>query len=111
MPIGVALPSALLDPGTKPPAKGGAFEDVARRAAYADVAGALWRHHNVYGGWADAEASCGEASCEKFMATTTPYQVSYARLAPGLLNSPEEVDEVLEAIGALAQPGFSSRNV
>ena len=36
------------------------------------------------------------------VATVTPYATSYARLAPGLLNSPEEVDQVLAAIRALA---------
>ena len=36
------------------------------------------------------------------VATVTPYATSYARLAPGLLNSPEEVDQVLAAVRALA---------
>jgi isopenicillin-N epimerase len=36
------------------------------------------------------------------VATLTPYTTTYARLAPGLLNSPEEVDQVLGAIRALA---------
>ena len=36
------------------------------------------------------------------VATTTPYATSYARLAPGLLNSPEEVEATLAAIRALA---------
>jgi selenocysteine lyase/cysteine desulfurase len=35
------------------------------------------------------------------VATVTPYANSYARLAPGLLNSPEEVDTVLAAIRTL----------
>jgi selenocysteine lyase/cysteine desulfurase len=35
------------------------------------------------------------------IATLTPYTTTYARLAPGLLNSPEEVDVVLAAIHAL----------
>ena len=35
-------------------------------------------------------------------ATTTPYDLSHARLAPGLLNTPEEVDQVLRAVRALA---------
>jgi selenocysteine lyase/cysteine desulfurase len=34
--------------------------------------------------------------------STTPYAASYARLTPGLLNSPEEVDLALSAIHALA---------
>ena len=36
------------------------------------------------------------------VATTTPYATSYARLAPGLLNSTEEVDATLAAVRALA---------
>jgi isopenicillin-N epimerase len=36
------------------------------------------------------------------IATVTPYANAYARLAPGLLNSPEDVDQVLAAVGALA---------
>ena len=36
------------------------------------------------------------------VATVTPYATTYARLAPGLLNSPEEVDQVLGAVRALA---------
>jgi isopenicillin-N epimerase len=36
------------------------------------------------------------------IATETPYATSYARLAPGLLNSPAEVDQVLAAVRALA---------
>ena len=38
----------------------------------------------------------------QIVATVTPYATSYARLAPGLLNTPEEVDQVLTAIAALA---------
>jgi selenocysteine lyase/cysteine desulfurase len=36
------------------------------------------------------------------VATTTPYATSYARLAPGLLNSPGEVETTLAAVRALA---------
>jgi isopenicillin-N epimerase len=36
------------------------------------------------------------------IATTTPYSPSYARLAPGLLNTPDEVDQVLREVRALA---------
>ena len=36
------------------------------------------------------------------IATLTPYATTYARLAPGLINSPEEVDAVLAAISVLA---------
>jgi selenocysteine lyase/cysteine desulfurase len=38
----------------------------------------------------------------QIIATVTPYATSYARVAPGLLNSPEEVDAALSAIRALA---------
>jgi len=36
------------------------------------------------------------------VATVSPYATSYARLAPGLLNSPEEVDQVLAGVRSLA---------
>ena len=38
----------------------------------------------------------------QIVATVTPYATSYARLAPGLLNTPEEVDILLAAISAMA---------
>ena len=38
----------------------------------------------------------------QIIATTTPYSPSYARLAPGLLNAPDEVEQVLREIRALA---------
>ena len=38
----------------------------------------------------------------RIVATTTPYSPSYARLAPGLMNSPEEVETVLREVRALA---------
>jgi selenocysteine lyase/cysteine desulfurase len=38
---------------------------------------------------------------KRIVASTTPYLPSYARLAPGLLNSPEEVETVLREIRAL----------
>ena len=37
----------------------------------------------------------------RIIATTTPYSPSYARLAPGLVNTPTEVDKVLEAVQSL----------
>ncbi len=37
----------------------------------------------------------------RITATTTPYDPSHARLAAGLLNTPEEVDQVLRAIRTL----------
>jgi isopenicillin-N epimerase len=36
------------------------------------------------------------------VATTTPYATSYARLAPGLLNSPAEVEATLAAVRSIA---------
>ncbi|MBX3202075.1 MAG: aminotransferase class V-fold PLP-dependent enzyme [Labilithrix sp.] len=41
-------------------------------------------------------------AANKIMASTTPYATSYARVAPGLLNSPTEVDAVLRRIRELA---------
>jgi isopenicillin-N epimerase len=38
----------------------------------------------------------------KIVASTTPYGISYARLAPSLVNTPQEVDATLRAIRALA---------
>jgi selenocysteine lyase/cysteine desulfurase len=37
------------------------------------------------------------------IATTTPYSPSYARLAPGIVNTPDEVEVVLDAIRALGK--------
>ena len=37
------------------------------------------------------------------IATVTPYSPSYARLAPGLVNTPDEVDQVLEAVRSLGR--------
>lgn len=39
---------------------------------------------------------------KKIIATTTPYRVSHARLAPGLPNTPEEVEAALREIRALS---------
>lgn len=39
---------------------------------------------------------------KRIVASQTPYAQTYARLAPGLLNSPQEVDTVLREIRALA---------
>lgn len=36
------------------------------------------------------------------IASTTPYEVSYARLTPGVYNTPDEIDRVLEQIRELA---------
>jgi selenocysteine lyase/cysteine desulfurase len=37
----------------------------------------------------------------KIIASTSPYAVSYARLAPGLLNDEQQVDGALAALAAL----------
>jgi selenocysteine lyase/cysteine desulfurase len=37
----------------------------------------------------------------RIIATVTPYSPSHARLAPGLLNSPEEVETALREVAAL----------
>ena len=39
----------------------------------------------------------------RIIATTTPYSPTYARLAPGLVNTKDEVDTVLEAVQSLAR--------
>jgi isopenicillin-N epimerase len=41
-------------------------------------------------------------SAQRIIASTTPYATSYARLAPGLLNSPSEVDTALRRVRELA---------
>ncbi|MDQ3755530.1 MAG: aminotransferase class V-fold PLP-dependent enzyme, partial [Acidobacteriota bacterium] len=38
----------------------------------------------------------------RIIASTAPYGVPYARLAPSLLNSPEEIETTLSEIRALA---------
>ena len=38
----------------------------------------------------------------RIIASNSPYAVSYARLAPSLVNTPEEVDEALRALRAIA---------
>ena len=38
----------------------------------------------------------------RIIASASPYRVSYARLAPSLVNSPEEVDAALAAVRAIA---------
>lgn len=39
----------------------------------------------------------------RIIASTSPYKVSYARLAPSLMNTPEEVDAVVAAVRAIAR--------
>jgi isopenicillin-N epimerase len=43
-----------------------------------------------------------ELRARRIIASTTPYATSYARLTPGLLNTPEEVDRALAEIGKMA---------
>jgi isopenicillin-N epimerase len=38
---------------------------------------------------------------QKIIASTSPYAVSYARLAPSLVNTPEEVERAARAVHAL----------
>jgi selenocysteine lyase/cysteine desulfurase len=40
---------------------------------------------------------------KRIVASATPYRTSYARLTPGLLNTPEEVETALRAVGELAR--------
>jgi selenocysteine lyase/cysteine desulfurase len=39
----------------------------------------------------------------RIIATVTPYSPSYARLAPGMVNTVHEVDKVLDAVQSLAK--------
>lgn len=48
------------------------------------------------------EEVVGRLMAKKIVATTTPYENTYARLAPGLLNTPADVDTALAAIRELA---------
>jgi selenocysteine lyase/cysteine desulfurase len=38
---------------------------------------------------------------QKIIASTSPYAISYARLAPSLVNTPEEVERAARAVHAL----------
>jgi selenocysteine lyase/cysteine desulfurase len=40
-------------------------------------------------------------AARRIVATVTPYATSYARLAPGLINTPQDVDTVLQAIRSM----------
>jgi selenocysteine lyase/cysteine desulfurase len=40
---------------------------------------------------------------QRIIATTTPYKISYARLTPGLLNTPAEVDRAIAAVGDVSK--------
>jgi isopenicillin-N epimerase len=50
----------------------------------------------------DPAAVVERLAARRVVATVTPYATSYARLAPGLLNSPEDVNATLGAIRGLA---------
>ena len=50
----------------------------------------------------DPEQVVARLRAKRIIATTTPYATSYARVAPGLLNSPDEIETVLREIRALA---------
>jgi selenocysteine lyase/cysteine desulfurase len=39
---------------------------------------------------------------QKIIASTTPYRITYARVACGIVNTPEEVEKTLAAIGRLS---------
>ena len=39
---------------------------------------------------------------KKIIASTTPYRITYARVACGIVNTPQEVDTTLRAIRELA---------
>jgi isopenicillin-N epimerase len=38
----------------------------------------------------------------RIVASTTPYATEYARLSPGILNTPEEIEIVLREVRAIA---------
>jgi hypothetical protein len=38
---------------------------------------------------------------KRIVASSTPYKTTYARLAPGLLNNPAEIDTALREVRAL----------
>ena len=41
-------------------------------------------------------------AAKRIRVSSSPYKVSYARVATGIMNTPEEVDQVLREIRALA---------
>lgn len=49
------------------------------------------------------EAVVARLAERRIHATTSPYAVSYARLAAGIMNRPEEIDAALAAVAALAR--------
>jgi selenocysteine lyase/cysteine desulfurase len=50
----------------------------------------------------DPEAAVGRLLARRVIASASPYRVSYARLAPSLLNDEGQVDAALAAVGSLA---------
>jgi selenocysteine lyase/cysteine desulfurase len=40
---------------------------------------------------------------KRIVASTSPYKVTYARLAPSLVNTPEEVESALRAVRTIAK--------
>ncbi|HEX6052795.1 MAG TPA: aminotransferase class V-fold PLP-dependent enzyme [Gemmatimonadaceae bacterium] len=49
-----------------------------------------------------ADAVTQRLTAKKFRTTSSPYRTSYARVATGVMNTPAEIDRVLEAIRELA---------
>jgi selenocysteine lyase/cysteine desulfurase len=50
----------------------------------------------------DPDAAVERLRARRVLATASPYAVSYARLAAGIMNSPEELEEALRAVRAVA---------
>jgi selenocysteine lyase/cysteine desulfurase len=82
--------------------QGGVGEDAARQALYAvgehTIGGLICFDVNGM----QPQAVVKRLLQHKIVASTTPYGISYARLAPSLVNTPKEVDATLRAIRAMA---------
>jgi selenocysteine lyase/cysteine desulfurase len=50
----------------------------------------------------DPDAAVERLRARRVLATASPYAVSYVRLAAGIMNSPEELEEALRAVRAVA---------
>ncbi|HZI63462.1 MAG TPA: aminotransferase class V-fold PLP-dependent enzyme [Thermoanaerobaculia bacterium] len=50
----------------------------------------------------DPDAAVERLRARRILATSSPYAVSYVRLAAGIMNAPEEVEEALRAVRAVA---------
>lgn len=46
---------------------------------------------------------CKRELAKKIIASTSPYAVTYVRLAPSLVNTPEEVDTAIRAVRDIAR--------